>query len=105
MVGRYRCLQYKCLQGGRGPKVEQETEGANESRRGKVAEAVWIGLKRNSGADIGRGDNWGIGRWDGERKKAAEKREKEIKGKEGVRGFEEKQQTFQLQKQKRGIDD
>lgn len=42
-VGRYRCLQYKCLWGGRGllrryeGKEEQETEGANESRRGKVA--------------------------------------------------------------------
>lgn len=41
--------------------------------RGKVAEAVWISLKRNSGADLGEGDNWGIGRWDRER--AAERGE------------------------------
>lgn len=39
-------------------------------RRGKVAKAVWIGLKRNSGADIGGRDNWGIGRRDGDGKRA-----------------------------------
>lgn len=71
-VGRYRCLQYKCLKGGRGllrryeRKEERETGGANESRTGKVAKAVGIGLKRNSGADIGGRDNWEIGQWDRE---------------------------------------
>lgn len=69
-------------------KVERETEGANESRRGKVAKAVWMGLKRNSGTDIGGRDNWGIGRWDKERERAEgeKKRARQIKGKERVRG-------------------
>lgn len=71
-VGWYRCLQYKFLEGGQGllrryeRREEQETEGANESRTRKVTQAVGIGLKRNSGADIGGRDNWGIGQWDRE---------------------------------------
>jgi len=54
--------------------------------REKVASAVWIGLKRNSGADMGGGDNWGIGWRDRRRAAGEEKRGAEIRGKERGRG-------------------
>lgn len=41
-------------------KVERETGRQNESRRGESSRGSLDGLKRNSGADIGGGDNWGI---------------------------------------------
>lgn len=80
VVGQYRCLQYKCLEGERGllrrfkGKVEQETEGANESGRRKVAKAVWMSLKRNFGDDIGGRDNSGIGQRDREWRKTSERK-------------------------------
>lgn len=66
----------------------ERQESANESRRGEVAEAVWMGLKWNSRADIGGRDIWGIGRWDRERQRAEgeKKRGWEIKKRESIRG-------------------
>lgn len=66
-----------------------------------------MGFKRNSGADIGGGDNWGIGPRHREKKKATRegRREAERLRGESKRIDEESNRHSNYRKQKRGIDD